>query len=113
MQAAFIILCLVSLSIVGIAVTILMGKGDSLIAGYNTASRATQDTYDRRRVRIVVGVLLVLIALLLPVFGILLTLGYKELVKYGLPAAAVILIAATFITAHFWAKKKDDQKKRK
>lgn len=105
MQVAFILLSVVSLILLVMAIMILMGKGDSLIPGYNTASREAQDVYDRRRVRVMVGVLLLIVAVALPAFGILLALGYKELVIRVLPAAAFVLVVATFIIAHFWAKK--------
>jgi len=107
MLEAFIILSVISLAIIAMAVMILMGKGDSLIAGYNAASREAQNMYDRRRVRIIVGVLLILIALSLPAMGILMALGYKEIVMLVFPALAFVLIAATFTIAHFWAKKRD------
>jgi len=105
MFTAFVILSVVSLILLFMAIIILIGRGDSLIAGYNMASRKTQDTYNRSRVRIIVGVLLIVVALLLPAFGILLALGYKELVLTLLPASAFVLVAATFTIAHFWAKK--------
>lgn len=107
MLAAFIILSIVALILVVMAVLILIGKGDSLIAGYNMASREAQDAYDRRRLRIVIGVLLLLVALSLPAFGILLALGFRELVLVAFPATAFVLVAATFTTAHCWAKKKE------
>lgn len=97
----------VSLLLLIMAIIILSGKGDSLIAGYNTASREAQDVYDKRRVRILVGVLLIVIGLVLPAFGLLLILGYKDLVLVAFPATAFIIVAATFATAHLWAKKRD------
>ena len=105
MQLAFIILCLVSLSFIVMAVIILMGKGDSLIAGYNIASRQSRNVYRQKRLRIIVGVLLILVALALPTFGILLALGYKELVATVFPATAFVLFTGTLTAAHFWAKK--------
>ena len=107
MLGAFLILGVVSLVLLIMAIIILSGKGDSLIAGYNTASREAQDVYDKRRVRILVGVLLIVIGLVLPAFGLLLILGYKDLVLVAFPATAFIIVAATFATAHLWAKKKD------
>ncbi len=107
MLGAFVILGVVSLLLLIMAIIILSGKGDSLIAGYNTASREAQDVYDKRRVRILVGVLLIVIGLVLPAFGLLLILGYKDLVLVAFPATAFIIVAATFATAHLWAKKRD------
>lgn len=107
MLETFVILSAVSLILLVMAVIILSGKGDSLIAGYNTASREAQDVYDKRRVRILVGILLIVIGLALPLFGFLLIRGYKEIVMVALPATAFVIITAAFIAAHFWAKKKD------
>lgn len=107
MLVAFVVLCLTALVLIIMAIVILIGKGDSLIAGYNTASRDAQNVYHKSRVRIIVGTLLILVALSLPAFGLLLALGYKELVLIAIPATAFVLITATFSVAHFWAKKKD------
>lgn len=106
MVEAFVILSIVSVVLLVMATVIIIGKGDSLIAGYNTASREAQQVYDKRRVRILVGVLLIVVALALPLFGILLVLGYKEAVLVALPVTAFVLVTATFTVAHFWAKKK-------
>lgn len=106
MFEAFIILSGVSLILLIMAVVILIGKGDSLIAGYNTASSKAREVYDKRRVRILVGVLLIAIALALPAFGLLLVYGYKDLVMTAFPATAFVLITATFAVSHFWVKKK-------
>ena len=107
MLVAFVVLCLTAFVLIIMAIAILIGKGDSLIAGYNTASRDAQNVYHKSRVRIIVGTLLILVALSLPAFGLLLALGYKELVLIAIPATAFVLITATFSVAHFWAKKKD------
>lgn len=109
MLVAFIVLCLSALILIGMAIAILVGKGDSLIAGYNTASSDAQKVYHKPRVRIIVGILLILVALSLPTFGLLLALGYKDLVLIAFPATAFVLITATFSAAHFWAKKKNKQ----
>ena len=111
MLEAFVILSVVSLVFLVMAVLILSGKGDSLIAGYNTASREAQDVYDKRRVRILVGVLLIVIGLTLPAFGFLLVRGYKELVMVAFPVTAFVIIAAAFTTANFWVKKKNKKNK--
>ncbi|MBO4803787.1 MAG: DUF3784 domain-containing protein [Muribaculaceae bacterium] len=107
MLEAFVILSVVSLVLLVMAIVILSGKGDSLIAGYNTASREVQEAYDKRRVRILVGVLLIVVAVMVPIFGFLLIRGYKDLIMVVFPATVFIIVAATFTSAHFWAKKKD------
>lgn len=106
MQVAFILLCAISLLIVVVAVVILLGKGDDMIAGYNLASTKTRDRYHTPRVRIIVSVLLMLIALALPSIGVMLSLGYKELMMTLLPPFSFVLITGTFTTLYFWARKK-------
>ncbi len=106
MLTAFIILSVISLLIVVVAVVIMLGRGDDFIVGYNIASRKTRDMYDIRRVRVIVGVLLMLIAMALPAIAAMLIMGYKELVMTTLPAIVFVLIAATFTASHMWAKKK-------
>lgn len=106
MQVAFIILCVISLILVAAAVVIFIGKGDDMIVGYNISSKKTRDHFHQKRVRIIVGTLLILIAVALPVFATLLTLGYKELAMTVFPPVAFVLIAGTFAMVHLWAKKK-------
>lgn len=106
MLVAFIILCVVSLLFVMAAVVIFLGKGDDLIVGYNLSSTKTRNKYHQVRVRIVVGTLLILIAMIVPSLAALLILGYKELVMTLISPIAFILIAATFTAIHLWARKK-------
>lgn len=107
MLVAFTILAVISLIFVIVAIAIMMGRGDDFIVGYNIASSKSRDMYHIKRLRIIVGSLLIVIAIALPSFGILLVMGYKEIPMTVFPALAFILIAGTFTAAHFWAKKKD------
>ena len=106
MLTAFIILSVISLLIVVVAVVIMLGRGDDFIVGYNIPSKKTRDMYDIRRVRVIVGVLLMLIAMALPAIAAMLIMGYKELVMTTFPAIVFVLIASTFTASHLWAKKK-------
>ena len=86
-----------------LAVIFLMGKGDMLIAGYNTASEEERKTIDIKRLRIVMAVLMVITAILCAIVPLL---GND---KNSILAAAGIFIAITFvgiIFANTWAKKK-------
>ena len=56
------IILLASLCLI-LALVILVGKGDGLIAGYNTASSKEREKYNIKRLRIVMFVLLVVTAL--------------------------------------------------
>lgn len=86
-----------------LAVIFLMGKGDMLIAGYNTASEEERKTIDIKRLRIVMAVLMVVTA----VFCAIVPLLGND--KNSILAAAGIFIAINFvgiIFANTWAKKK-------
>ena len=110
MLVAFTILAAISLIILVVAIVIMMGRGDDFIVGYNIASTKSRDMYRIKRVRMIVGILLVLIAIALPVLSILLIMGYKEIVMTVFPPLAFVLIAGTFTASHVWAKKKDNKK---
>ena len=45
-----------------LGIFILSGKGDNLIAGYNTASKKDKEKYNVKRLRLVFGLLLILLA---------------------------------------------------
>ncbi len=106
MLVAFIILCVVSLLFFIAAVVILLGKGDDLIVGYNLSSSKTRNKYHQVRLRVVVGTLLILIAIIVPSLAVMLIQGYRELVMTLISPIAFILIAATFTAIHLWARKK-------
>ena len=107
MQLVFIILTVIALLIAGAAIVIMMGRGDDFIAGYNIASNKSRDMYNIKRLRIVIGILLMLIAAALPVLAALLIMGYTAIVMIAFPVLAFILIAGTFTVSHFWVKKRD------
>ena len=86
-----------------LAVIFLIGKGDMLIAGYNTASEEERKTIDIKRLRIVMAVLMVVTA----VFCTIVPLLGND--KNSLLAAAGIFLAIIFvgiIIANTWTKKK-------
>lgn len=98
------IVCIVfAIMFLVLAVIFLMGKGDMLIAGYNTASEEERKTIDIKRLRIVMAVLMVVTA----VFCTILPLLGND--KNSLLAAAGIFLAIIFvgiIIANTWTKKK-------
>ena len=86
-----------------LAVIFLMGKGDMLIAGYNTASEEERKTIDIKRLRIVMAILMVITAILCAIVPLI---GDN---KNSLLAAAGIFVAIIFvgiIIANTWTKKK-------
>jgi membrane protein YdbS with pleckstrin-like domain len=88
------------LTILGIV--ILRGKGDELIAGYNTASKEEREKCNVKRLRLVVGVLSFVIAL-----ASLLFIAEESLaahLAFGLIVAVAIIV--TLVLANTWAMKK-------
>ena len=83
-------------------IVILIGKGDNLIAGYNTASKEEWAKYDIKRLRGLIG-------------GLLLVLAPAMFLLYGEPSmgrsfafASLVLVLSivVVILANTWAKKK-------
>ena len=83
-------------------IIVLLGEGDFLIAGYNTASDKEKEKYNIHRLRFVVGVVLLAIACLMP----LLLLKVGNVFKALFSGIVVVLCIAAVILANTWAKKK-------
>ncbi len=86
-----------------LAIILLMGKGDMLIAGYNTASEEERKTIDIKRLRIVMAILMVITAIFCAILPLI---GDN---KNSLLVAAAIFVAITLVSiiiANTWAKKK-------
>ena len=88
-----------------LAVVFLMGKGDNLIAGYNTASEEERKEVNVKRLRIVVAGICILspVVISLPVF-----IGKEGDASLHLfTAFCVILMAIVgLVLANTWCKKK-------
>lgn len=84
-----------------LGIVILLGKGDALIAGYNTASTQEKAKYNIKRLRLLIGGLLIGIALVYLVFHIKATP-----VLSGIFAVVIVILAFIIIyLANTWAKK--------
>ena len=93
-----------SILFIVLAIILLMGKGDMLIAGYNTASEEERNKIDIKRLRIVMVILMVITAVFCAILPLL--IGNN---KTSQLAAAGLFIAITIvgiIVANTWAKKK-------
>ena len=77
-------------------IIILLGKGDKLIAGYNTASQQAREQYNIKRVRLCIGGLSVIMAPIL-------VLGADNLMAMA-PIIMILSFAAIILT-NTWAKK--------
>ena len=85
-----------------LAVLLLLGKGDMLIAGYNTASPEEREQYDIRRLRLLVALVLIVSAV-----GMVLMVLWPEEFAIAFTFIVIFSCALTVILANTWAKKKD------
>ena len=85
------------------AVLFLIGKGDKLIAGYNTASEEERRKIDVRRLRIVIAVLMVMTAAFCAVLPFMGNDTTTQLLAAGIFCAITVV---DVIVANTWAKKK-------
>lgn len=97
-----IVLIIVAAILLIMGIIILIGKGDNLIAGYNTASKEERSQYNIKRLRGLIGGILVGLAPMM-----LLLLGKESL------AATLSFVVLTFVLciimvllANTWAKKR-------
>lgn len=96
-----IIVIIVAAVVAVVGIVILAGKGDWLIAGYNTASPEEREKYDIRRLRLLMGGVLVAIAPLC----LLLNGDADESSVLVFTAAVVALAVVSVILANTWARK--------
>ena len=96
---------IISIIFVILAVIILMGKGDFLIAGYNTASKEDKKKVNIKRLRLVIAGILILVPLII---GIPFFMCKEDNASAEIIAAIIgIIIAFTgIILANTWCLKK-------
>lgn len=83
-----------------VAIILFTGKGDILIAGYNTASKEEKEKCNIKRLRFLVGSIFILSAFLM-------ALRDMDIMGRGLfVISTIILVIATLILANTWAMKK-------
>lgn len=85
-----------------LAVLLLLGKGDMLIAGYNTASPEEREQYDIRRLRLLVALVLIIVSV-----GMVLMALWPERFAIAFTFIEIFICLLTVILANTWAKKKD------
>ena len=97
-----IVQIIIALFLVVFGVIVLVGKGDNLIAGYNTASKEEREKVNIKRLRLLVGGLLVVMA---PLCFIL---DDNNNVNSGLifTGIVVVLTFIVLVLANTWAMKK-------
>ncbi|MBQ2913801.1 MAG: DUF3784 domain-containing protein [Bacteroidales bacterium] len=96
MTAQFILLLIISLIVFVLAIIILTGKGDNLIAGYNTSTKEEKERYNIKRVRICIGGMLLILSPIMLLFA-----DNFVLLIAVVPPLSILSI----ILANTWAKK--------
>ncbi len=82
------------------AIILFTGKGDILIAGYNTASKEEKEKCNIKRLRFLVGSIYILLACLI-------ALRDMDIMGIGLfMVSTMLLVIVTLILANTWAMKK-------
>lgn len=97
-----IVLIIVAAILVIMGVLILIGKGDNLIAGYNTASEEEKAQYNIKRLRGLIGGLLLALAPMM----LLLNGENTMTATWSFCALVFVLCIVVVILANTWAKKK-------
>ena len=99
-----IVLIILAAIMLIMGIIILMGKGDNLIAGYNTASKEEERSqYYIKRLRGLIGGFLLILAPMM-----VLLLGGESLVAgFSFIAFTFVLCIVLAILANTWAKKKN------
>ena len=91
-----------SILFVPLILLILSGRGDNLIAGYNTASEKEREQFNMKRLRMVIGgiLFLTIIAFWIPVL-----IGNQKFI-IPMTIALIPICFIGIILANTWAKKK-------
>ena len=97
-----IILIIVAAILVSMGVAILIGKGDNLIAGYNTAPKEERAKYNIKRLRGLIGGLLIVLAPMMFLFLEEDTMA----ATWSFCALTFVLCIIVVVLANTWAKKK-------
>ena len=96
-----IVLIIIAAILAIMGILILIGKGDKIIAGYNIASREEREKYNVKRLRGLIGGLLIVLSLL-TVF----LLGEQTMAAlWAFVALVFVLCIVVVILANTWAKK--------
>lgn len=93
---------IVSVLLLIMGMVILFGKGDNLIAGYNTASKEEMSQYNIKRLRGLIGGMLILLAPLTVIM-----LGRESMIwMSSYVVLNFVLCIVVLILANSWAKTK-------
>ena len=97
-----IVLIIVAAILLIMDIVVLIGKGDNLIAGYNIASKEEKSQYNIKRLRGLIGGLLIVLAPMM-----VLLLGEESMTAaWSFVAYTFVLTIVVLILANTWAKNK-------
>ena len=97
-----IVSIIVAIALLIMGIVILIGKGDNLIAGYNTASKEEKSQYNIKRLRGLLGGLLVFMAPMM----IFVLKEQTTAAIWSFVGLTLVLSIVVVILANTWAKKK-------
>lgn len=94
---------IVSLVFAAMAFVVLLGKGDFLISGYNTASKEEKAKFDIGRLRLLVFVMVMIVSIGVSLSA-LLEWGDVEMSIFAV--VVILLSVISTVLANSWAKKR-------
>lgn len=97
-----IVVIIIAALLVIMGIIILIGKGDMLIAGYNTASKKEREKYNVKKLRWLVGGLIIIIA---PLMCWALIVEQSKISGFAFCGIVFILCIVVVVLANTWAKK--------
>lgn len=101
----FITIIIIDIIFVISAILILIGKGDFLIAGYNTSSKEKKEKVNVKRLRLVIGGFLIIVALLLPL-PFFIDKGENALAHIITIITILVMTVVLLILSNTWCIKK-------
>ena len=93
----------IAIILVIFGVIILIGKGDFLVAGYNTASKEKKQKINVKRLRLVIGGFLIIVALTL---SLPFLIGNGENTRMITMITIVVMTIVCLLLANTWCIKK-------
>ena len=97
-----IVVIIIAALMVVMGIIVLIGKGDMLIAGYNTASKKEREKYNIKKLRGLIGGFLILIA---PLMCWALIFEQSKISGFAFCGIVFILCIVLVVLANTWAKK--------
>ena len=94
---------IISLVFAAMAFVVLLGKGDFLISGYNTASKEEKAKYDIGRLRLLVFVMVMIVSIGISLSALL---EWDEVEMSVFAGMIVVLSVISTVLANCWAKKR-------